>query len=88
MDAVDTQNVSDFIGGGPVSIAVGIILMVIFGYVKASQKKAQRDSAEKETDLQRQVEQAKTQDRNQDLQDNWDDASEGIHQARKNRGKQ
>lgn len=84
MDSVDeVKNITDFLGGGWLSIVIGVLAVVIIAWLKMAEKKAKRDDAERETDFQRQKEQADTADKNQDLQDKWDDASEDISNIRK-----
>lgn len=84
MDSVDQVNdITNFLGGGWMSIVIGLLAAVILGWLAMKEKKAKRDAAEKETDLQRQREQAQTADRNQDLQEKWDDAADEIEKIRR-----
>lgn len=84
MGSVDeVQNITDFLGGGWLSVVIGVIAVVIIAWLKMAEKKAKRDQAEKETDLQRQREQAQTADRNQDLQESWDEAADEISAIRR-----
>ncbi len=84
MESVDdVQNITDFLGGGWLSVVIGVIAVVIMAWLKREQIKAKRDQAEKETDLQRQREQAQTADKNQDLQEKWDEASDEIGSIRR-----
>lgn len=84
MDSVDQVNdVTNFLGGGWLSVVIGLLAAIVIGWLKYAEKKAKRDQAEKETDLQRQREQAQTADKNQDLQDKWDDAADEIGDIRR-----
>lgn len=84
MESVDdVQNVTDFLGGGWLSIVIGVLAVVLLAWMKREQIKAKREAAAKETDLQRQREQAQTADRNQDLQAGWDEASDDINAIRR-----
>lgn len=87
MESVEqVQDITSFLGGGWVSVVIGVLVVIIFGWVKHAEKKAKRDAAEKETDINRQQEQAQTSEENNQLQDKWDDAQSEIDQIRKNRG--
>lgn len=86
MESVDdVSNITDFLGGGWLSVVIGVIAVVIIGWLKLQQRKERNDRAEQETDLQRQRQQAETADRNQDLQAGWDEASDDINAIRRSR---
>lgn len=76
------DNISKAVGGGWVSVAVIIGIMILMGWLKARQAKARRDAAKKETNETRIDDQADTSDINQNTEDRRDEANSEIDDVR------
>ena len=86
----ETKDLLDYLGGGWLSLVLAIVLGLFFGYLKHAEKKAKREGAQRDTDLNRAKDQAEIANSNSQTQADWDKASDDIDKIRaeheKNKG--